>query len=337
MAADITNELFAYRPLSQLIPTLVLPSVESRVARGTLKESDLPVELDRLQILWDNPGAPTVQLNEEVQIDLRAEPTRTDYKVGEPLTLSDFKPETARFNPPTAKGKPVAYYLATASFMDLMVFMDFGPNAPGGNTGPSLMPPYPIAELADRKELVKKHPPEELLRMLKQLGWPPSPALYPDLAIALLKEADAESTISSSAPKVLNADYWNRRLALWEELMIFGARMPYIRRAVDEYMEGDSISAIYVIVPQFEGIIIDYVKSSKGSVRPQFREALNEFRDLILSRKVLLFPKFTLDLVLDFIDSGTFWNKTATIGDTQSEVNRHGIAHGVLPDSRTNN
>jgi hypothetical protein len=62
---------------------------------------------------------------------------------------------------------------------------------------------------------------------------------------------------------------------------------------------------------------------------------VSEFERLIESRKVLLFPHFVLNLVLDFIDSGSFWNNTTTIADPKQEVNRHGIAHGVFTEFET--
>jgi hypothetical protein len=35
-STDITGELFTYRPLSQLIPTLVLPAIDVKVANGAI-------------------------------------------------------------------------------------------------------------------------------------------------------------------------------------------------------------------------------------------------------------------------------------------------------------
>jgi hypothetical protein len=42
-----------------------------------------------------------------------------------------------------------------------------------------------------------------------------------------------------------------------------------------------------------------------------------------------------LNLIVDFIDSGSFWNNTSTITDPKQEVNRHGIAHGVFTGFET--
>ena len=62
-ASNISGELFTYRPLSQFIPTMVLPAIEPKVANGVISAAALPLELKRLQILWPSSGAPLVQVN----------------------------------------------------------------------------------------------------------------------------------------------------------------------------------------------------------------------------------------------------------------------------------
>jgi hypothetical protein len=136
--------------------------------------------------------------------------------------------------------------------------------------------------------------------------------------------------IASTITALHGSEYWTRRIALWEELKIFSTRTPYVRKAIEEYLEGDFVSAIYVAVPQFEGLINDYVGSAGGTVASRFRDTVTEFKRLIESRKLLLFPRFALTQVVDFIDGASFWNNTGTISNPQQEVNRHGIAHGVF-------
>jgi len=331
MTIDVTSELLAYRPLSQLIPSLVVPSIAERVTRGRLQETDLPLEINRLQILWNPTTSPTVQLNDEVQINVVGLPTRDGIKLGDPVYASDVKPGSERFVPPTVDGKPVAYYLCFSSFMDLTIYFDFTPNAPGGVTDVLPNPPYQLQDLALRKKLITEHPPQDLLAQLKQLGWPPSPTYYPTLVQTVASPGgDSAETVASTIIGLHGAEYWQRRIALWEELRIFSTRMPYVRKAIEEYLERDYVSAIYVIVPQFEGIINDYVRALGGAVNGGFRAVLDAFKELIESRRVLLFPRFTLNLLIEYIDSGTFWNNTSTITNPRQDINRHGIAHGVF-------
>ena len=93
---DISGELFTYRPLSQLIPTLVLPVIDSKVASGPIAPTALPVELKRLQILWPSSGTPVIQVNDEVQIQVVGLPTRTGFKAGNAIYVSDFVPGSER-------------------------------------------------------------------------------------------------------------------------------------------------------------------------------------------------------------------------------------------------
>ena len=41
-----------------------------------------------------------------------------------------------------------------------------------------------------------------------------------------------------------------------------------------------------------------------------------------------MFPREVLKLILESLETGTFWRKTRRINDPRQEVNRHGIAHG---------
>lgn len=335
-ASKISSELLTYRPLSQFIPTLVLPAIDVKLANGVISAAALPLELKRLQILWPPSGAPLVQVNDEVQINVVGLATRSDFKLGDPAYASDIVPGSERLVPPSVDGIPVAYFLVFSSFMDLRVYFDFSRNAPDADSGMPVMPPYELQELAARRNFIQTNPPEALLATLKQLGWPPSPTYYPTLVQVMNQPCgDTPAVIASTITALHGPEYWTKRVALWEELKIFASRTPYVRKAVDEYLEGDFVSAIYVAVPQFEGLINDYVGSAGGTVERRFRDTVGEFKRLIESRKVLLFPRFVLTHVVDFIDSGTFWNNTGSIGDPKQEVNRHGIAHGVFAGFET--
>ncbi len=334
-ASDISGELFTYRPLSQMIPMIVIPAIDQKVASGVISATALPIELKRLQILWPPSAPPVVQVNDEVQMIVEGV-ARRDVKAGDPIYTTDLVAGTARLIPPTVNEAPVAYLLLLSSFMDLRFYFDFSPNAPSWNPETQMKPPYEFQEFAARDSFIQAHPPMPLLTRLKQLGWPPSPTYYPSLVHAMAQPGgETPQMISSTIIAIHGPQYWARRIALWSELKIFSTRTTYIRKAIEEYLESDYASAIYVAVPQFEGLINDYVRSSGGSVASKFRDTLGEFERLIVSRKVLLFPRFALKLVVDFIDSGSFWNNTSTIADPTQEINRHGIAHGVFTDFET--
>jgi hypothetical protein len=334
-ATDITGELFTYRPLSQFMPTMILPAIEAKIASGSIASSALPIELQRLQILWPSSGQPIVQINGDVAINVVGTPTRSDYKLDEAIFANDVVPGSERLVPPEVDGKRVAYLLLFSSFMDFRVYFDFTPNGPEGPAD-SVMPLYELQELATRKAFFQVHPPEVLLARLKQLGWPPSPAYYPSLVHAMSQPGgDTPQSIATTIKAIHGPSYWARRMTLWEELKIFANRTPYVRKAIEEYLEGDYVSSVYVAVPQFEGVINDYVRGAGGTLSGRFRNDVGEFLRLIQSRKALLFPRYALTEIVDFIDSGTFWDNTSTITNQQEDVNRHGIAHGVFTGFET--
>jgi len=334
-ALDITSELFTFRPLSQMIPIHVVPSIDTKIASGILTAQQLPIELNRLQILWPATGLPIVQINDEVQI--RVEGTaRRAVEAGDPIYINDLVPGSERLVPPSLNDTPVAYLLLFSLFMDLRFYFDFSPNAPDWNPAHQRKPSYEFQEIALRTHFMENHPPKTFLLRLKQLGWPPSASYYPVLVQTMQQPGgDSPASIAATIVAMHGAPYWTKRIALWSELDIFSTRTTYVRKAVEEYLEGDYVSAIYVAVPQFEGIIKDYVLSSGGAIAGKFRDTLSEFKRLIESRKVLLFPRFALDLVLDFIDNGSFWNNTSTITDPSQEIDRHGIVHGVFTGFET--
>jgi hypothetical protein len=101
---DISGELFTFRPLSQMIPLLVVPSIDEKVANGFISATTLPIEIKRLLILWPPSAAPVVQLNDEVQINVAGHPARTDIKLGDPIYASDIVPGSERLVPPTING-----------------------------------------------------------------------------------------------------------------------------------------------------------------------------------------------------------------------------------------
>jgi hypothetical protein len=106
--------------------------------------------------------------------------------------------------------------------------------------------------------------------------------------------------------------------------------MNYVLRSVEEYLDGDYVASIYVLVPHFEGIVKDYLTRAGVTPSEGFKASVGDLKTLVLSRKVLMFPRKVLDQVFAFIESGTFLTRTSKVNDPSREVTRHGIAHGVF-------
>ncbi len=97
-----------------------------------------------------------------------------------------------------------------------------------------------------------------------------------------------------------------------------------------EYLGGDFVSAIYVLVPHLEGIVKTYLRKCQIIPNYRFESCLQQFRDLIQSRSLIMYPKQFLEAILEYLNKGPFLAETTKVGDPSKYVNRHGIAHGVF-------
>ena len=324
--------LMKYRPVSQMLKIIVLPELEKRVASGVISPDMLPVQVHKLRLV--NPGLGCrVEFNEEANLELKVA-TKRPLKAGEPVMLDDIDPEKCFLKAPLVDGHPASYFLVQSAFLDLQVMFDFTQNAPG--TPPILEPApamrYDIAGFVRAWEFLKIIRPLEKFRQFSDHNWPPAPGYFPSvLAFAHRSPGlEQEPAFADAVASAYNADLWAQRMAFWTEAKFFPGRLQYVQKAIDEYQEGDWISSTYVLVPQFEGIIQEYLSSSSVTPGSSFAVQIGQLRSLILSRNLLMFPLQVLELILGFLETGTFWRNTSKIGDPMQEVNRHGIAHGVF-------
>lgn len=317
------DQLIALRPVSQMLQIAVLPEVRSRVANGSLSRNKLPIEIR--QFRWIQ-GA--VELNDEFQLKVRAKVNRP-MQSGEAVTLADIDPDVCTLAPVTMGDRPAAYFLCVSQFLNLLMLFDFEPNNPFRNESePTVQVTFPLRDYLATAQLLQMHPPLDLLNRLKVLNWPPAPAYYPTV-IPYLVQANMDRLVEAIAA-TYTQEYWRPRLTLWREIDLIPSRLQYLERALERYFADDFISAIHVLVPQFEGIVRDFVVRAKVVPNYRFESCLKQFQELLLSREVLLFPKSILESILGYMMRGPFLNETANISDPTNEVNRHGVAHGVF-------
>ena len=101
----------------------------------------------------------------------------------------------------------------------------------------------------------------------------PAPGYYPNVVALLHKNPESlqGATLADAVAGAYGRALWTSRLEVWAEAKFFPERLEYVRKAIDEYLEGDWVSSTYVIVPQFEGIIKDYLEASGMVPRESFR------------------------------------------------------------------
>jgi hypothetical protein len=92
------------------------------------------------------------------------------------------------------------------------------------------------------------------------------------------------------------------------------------------------MGSIYILVPHFEGIVGDYLQSCGQKPVSSFKGRLQQLKRIIHSRRVLLYPRHVLEVVIQYLETGTFLTNTRNISDPQIQINRHGILHGEFHD-----
>jgi hypothetical protein len=174
--------------------------------------------------------------------------------------------------------------------------------------------------------------PVEKYTQLAAASWPPGPGLYPNvLWHAHTQPGKLQAAEFADAVAAAHGEpYWKERLDFWTGTKFFGDRMGYVEKAITAYLAGDYVASIYVLVPHFEGIVKDYLAAAGVAPREGFKASVADLKALVLSRKVLMFPRKVVDQVFAFIESGTFLVSTRKVNDPTREVTRHGIAHGVF-------
>lgn len=330
------SELLKYRTISHVLGLFVLPEVDKRINQGRVRQTDLPLEIGVFRAIQKRENGkvvPVVEINEECDIQLKVK-AKKEIATGQAVTLEDIYPKESFIEPPKYGGKPAAYFLCQSLFFDHFFCFDFQPNIPEipSEHLEKLTIRYPILEVMNNKRFREEVQPIDQLKILADNNWPPGPGYFPHV-ITYVKQNPKKiydpgfvQVVSGSYSR----DYWTPRISFWRETNLFPGRVEYIQRAFDAHFKRDYVCSIYVIVPQFEGIIKDYLTSSNIKPESGFVDCVKQLKDLTLSRKVLIFPVDLLNSVFGFLESGSFWKYTGSVSDPSQKVNRHGIVHGTF-------
>jgi hypothetical protein len=323
--------LMTLRPMAQILRLAVIPEVERRIAVGTLGAEDLPFQILQFRFI-QGEGKTEIEINDEVTLRLTVKPRRTPIAKGEPLMLKDIDPNECFLDRPTIDGKPAAYFFSRSSFMNYQNIFDFTPNAPDADQVKDVPPMrFAIEEYVEAKALFDAIQPIAKYQELSAANWPPGPAYYPNVFWHLREHPDSlkDATFGEVVARAYSEEYLRSRLDLWSETKFFDdARFAYVTKAVEEYLSADYVSAIYVLVPHFEGIIKDYLTAAGVDPRYRLESCVEDLRRLVLSRRALMFPRRVLDLIFEYIADGPFLAETDDINDPAAQVTRHGVSHG---------
>jgi len=323
MQQSVNERLMIYRPLSQFLRWYMAPEILMRLDDGRVKPGEL-LSVSSVRFLLSAP--PVVQINEEVNL-LGSVRAKRAVAQGEVLTLADVDEADCHVLPPEVGGKRVAYVYALSLYLDFISFFDFSPNAPDGPIDWPMS--FPIGPVVRAIHLSHEIRPIEQFKLIAQHDWPPGRGYYPDMLRSV-----AAGTLSPASPAFADViaashtrEYWEVELAFWDAVKLFPTRLPYVRKAIDEYLAGDYISCVRVIAPEFEGIIREYLDTCE--IKTSRAGFLRQFRERILGHGYVMFSEQLLDLILGFIERDLMAD-TTTVEDPGRQINRHGVAHGIF-------
>jgi len=168
------------------------------------------------------------------------------------------------------------------------------------------------------------------VKLLSEHNWPPAPGYYPQVVMEMHKDPKIIETSDflQIVTQAYSRLYWDARLSFWGETNFFPGRQQYLKRAIDAYFEKDYIASIYVLVPQFEGIVRDYLLSCGIEPEEGFKNCVEQFKKLVFSRKILMFPREVIEDIFYYLKDGSFWAHTSKISSPTEIINRHGVLHG---------
>jgi hypothetical protein len=332
------NPLLFNRTISQILEIFVIPEIEKRIANGKIEKSDLPLEIRQFRAiqkkLGDHNYTPIVEINAEVNIILKVK-NKKPFTPGMPVTLADIDPAECYLQPPQYDGKPAGYFYWFSNFLDSILIFDLEYNAQD-DFAKDLQGKmqFPILDILNAQDFLKVVRPLEKFRALSDNNWPPAPGYIPTIMRLLHDDPKllGNDSFIDVVSGIYNSDYWKNKLDFWVQTNFFPKRVPYIERAIKAHYTDDFITSTYVLVPQFEGIITDYLHRNLESIPDEFIKKIKALNDICLSRKILLYPKEVLEVILDYLENGSFWARSESIDNPKVSINRHGILHGVFTD-----
>jgi hypothetical protein len=333
------NNLLFYRSISDILRLFVVPEVEGRVDNGSVKVEELPLELRAFRAIQrqlpDGSIQPIVQINNEINLILEVR-VKQAVQAGEPVTLDKIHPEECFIVPPIYDEQPAAYFFCQTFLLDYLILFDCRANQLGRSQEEieelkKATLNYPILKYAENQEFINVVKPKEKLETLISSNWVPAPG-YCRHAMLYLHEHQTidERSFLEVVNQAYSDDFWQERIAFWQKTNFFKHRLQYIERAINAHLKKDYICSIYVLVPQFEGIVKDYLRLCGNNPPNGYIDCVRKLRSIVLSRKVVCFSRDILDSIFDYLEDGSFWKNTSTISDSTSSINRHGVVHGVF-------
>lgn len=331
------NNLNTFRTISHFLKLIVIPEVENRINKGVINNVNLPVQINQFKLVWDNLNNKIItELNNEVEIIVDVKGKR-EIKAGEALMVKDIYPDECYIKNPIIDGRTCSFYICKSLYLGFITYFNFLPNAPDFEESKlgNLNMKYNIIDFINFEYFKNNVNPFEKLKILSDNNWPPAPGFYPQIILEYHNNPEIVNNgqIIDMVSEVYDYNFWNNHFDFWSSCNFFPNRVHYLKKAIDSFFNNDYISTIFTIVPQFEGIIKNYLLN-QGLItdweEKGFKSCVDELENLIFSRKIMMFPKEIFKIICEYLKDGSFWAYTGTITNPNIQINRHGILHGLF-------
>lgn len=167
--------------------------------------------------------------------------------------------------------------------------------------------------------------PPDIQRQLFELGWFPFIRILGRDYEALFKKAINKIPFENIENQILgrfDAIQINKMYDSWMQKRIFVPHKNLIRKGIDEYLEGDPISAIHILYPRIEGVIQLFDIDTK-SLKLGREEIIQAVKSKNQDRTLFLPEQFNEFLKTNYLNP--FDKKSQDIA-----LSRHSLAHGVV-------
>ncbi len=178
------------------------------------------------------------------------------------------------------------------------------------------------------------------INKLIKYGWIPTVALLPQPfgnMVRKIESTNEMSQVNEYAVSECNEYLLENILARWKKASLVQKRIDILVNALERYQQGDFISAVYVLVPQIEGLITEHIIRKRQSPEERFIPRVNQFGDIIKGEVFNSeLTRYLTDLLILNLNEAFYktWFPTPRRGKRYRPSNlspqRHVLSHGEV-------
>ena len=166
----------------------------------------------------------------------------------------------------------------------------------------------------------------QVVQKMAKLGWFLSPNVSSKIKLKKTSSASPKEILQVLSRKLSNSEIRNI-VESWFELRYFSKRKKILKSVIEAYSRNELELAIYGLIPQTEGVVWDFLVWSNP--------AENEMEELIKiqNRKFVTVESVMRTIITHITENNEVpfykWVKFSIYDDTDHDLNRHAIEHGI--------